>query len=161
MSINKKEGIELLNAYGLQTVQMIDIKSVLNGTEEIVDGLTVRLSPRGNNTRNVMLPSIYNCRSREKIREFIKMYSNRYNVFIHKTINAERIGSIPILGGRYMIRGLELLKSNKEDYIQFIDVFQKMRKLPFLSFEAEFFIKDGKVLFTDFTTEERINEMEL
>ena len=60
-----------------------------------------------------------------------------------------------------MISGLELLKSNKEDYIQFIDVFQKMRKLPFLSFEAEFFIKDGKVLFTDFTTEERINEMEL
>ena len=34
MSINKKEGIELLNAYGLPTVQMIDIQSVLNGTED-------------------------------------------------------------------------------------------------------------------------------
>ncbi len=194
MSINKKEGIELLSSYGLPTVQMIDIQSVLNGTEEIVDGLTIRLSPKGNHTRNVMLPSIYNCRDKEKIRDFVKMYSNRYNVFMHKTIDAERIGSvskingsydsliilemfksfndrekeiihnrmtIPILGGRYLISGLKLMKSNQEDYMQFIDVFQKMRKLPFLSFESEFFIKDGKVLFTDFTTEERINEMEL
>lgn len=194
MSINKKEGIELLSSYGLPTVQVIDIQSVLNGTEEIVDGLTIRLSPKGNHTRNVMLPSIYNCRDKEKIRDFVKMYSNRYNVFMHKTIDAERIGSvskingsydsliilemfksfndrekeiihnrmtIPILGGRYLISGLKLMKSNQEDYMQFIDVFQKMRKLPFLSFESEFFIKDGKVLFTDFTTEERINEMEL
>ncbi len=184
----------MLSSYGLPTVQMLDIQSVLNGTEEIVDGLTIRLSPKGNHTRNVMLPSIYNCRDKEKIRDFVKMYSNRYNVFMHKTIDAERIGSvskingsydslmilemfksfndrekeiihnrmtIPILGGRYLISGLKLMKSNQEDYMQFIDVFQKMRKLPFLSFESEFFIKDGKVLFTDFTTEERINEMEL
>lgn len=193
MGINKKEGIELLEKYGLPTVQMIDIQSVLNGTDEIVEGLTVRLSPRGNGVRNVMLPSIYNCRDREKINKFLKQYENKYNVFMHKTIAAERIGSvskihgcnesmmilelfksfndrekeivhnrmtIPILGGRFMISDLDLMKKNKDDYMQFIDVFQNIRKLPFMSFELEFFIKDGKVLFTDFTTEEKVNEIE-
>ena len=140
-----------------------------------------------------MLPSIYNCKDKNKIKEFIKKYSNRYNVFMHKTIDAEKIGSvskiqscnesllilemfksfndrekeiinnrmtIPILGGRYMISNMKLMKKNKEDYIQFINVFQDIRKLPFSSFELEYFVKDGKILFTDFTTEEILKEKE-
>ena len=193
MSINKKEGIELLGMYGLPVVEMLDIQSVLNDTDEIVDGLTLRLSPKGNGERNVMLPSIYNCKDRNKIKEFIIKYSNKFNVFMHKTIDAEKIGSvskiqsynesllilemfksfndrekeivhnrmiIPILGGRYMISSMELMKKDKEDYMQFIDVFQNIRKLPFSSYELEYFVKDGKVLFTDFTTKEIIKEKE-
>ena len=193
MAINKKEGIELLGKYGLPIVQMIDINSILNSTEEITDGLTVRLSPKTNGTRNVMLPSIYNCKDKKKISDFIKKYGKKYNVFMHKTIDAEKIGSvskilgynesklileifnsfndrekeiihnrmtIPIYGGRYMISKLNLSKKNSEDYMQFIEIYRKIRKLPFSSFELEFFIKDGNILFTDFTTDEKNNEIE-
>ena len=37
MSINKKEGIELLGIYGLPIVEMLDIQSILTNTDEIVD----------------------------------------------------------------------------------------------------------------------------
>lgn len=186
MAINKKEGIELLNSYGLPTVEFIDIEELLKSKEEIPDGMTVRVSPKGNHQRNVMLPSIYNCKDKEKIKTFFNEYSKVYNVFMHKTIRADKIGSIskihspnqdmlileifksfkdrekekidnrmiiPILGGRYMISGIELMKKDKEDFSQFIDVFKQIRKLAYSSYNIEYFIKDGKIIFTEFATE--------
>lgn len=188
MGINKKEGIELLSSYGLQTVQFINIEEFLKNNDDIHEGLTLRVSPKENHQRNVMLPSIYNCKDKEKIKSFFIENHKKYNVFMHKTIRADKIGSvskihtinqdmlilevfksfkdrekekidnrmtIPIVGGRYMISNIELMKKDEEDFSQFIDVFKDIRKLPFSSYNIEYFVKDGKVIFTEFTSEEK------
>ena len=186
MAINKKEGIEFLSSYVLKTLQFINIEELLKSNEEVQEGMTLRVSPKGNYQRNVMLPSIYNCKDKEKIKNFLVENQQKYNVFMHKTIRADKIGSvskihtinqdmlilevfksfkdrekenidnrmiIPILGGRYMISNMELMKKDEQDFNQFIDVFKNIRKLPFSSYNIEYFVKDGKIIFTEFTSE--------
>ena len=100
--VNKREGIELLRLFRLPTVQMISSEELLNVTDEITEGLSVRLSPTRKflsdfqdptNERNVFLPSIHNCKDKDRIKAFIGEYSSKYNIFIHKTVKPELIGS--------------------------------------------------------------------
>lgn len=94
MKMSKLEGIQLLENLKLPTVNRLDINQILNGKVSLDRGLSLRVSPKGNNfDRNVYLPSIHNCDDMNTIKEFISM-NKKYNVFAHYTVKPEVIGSI-------------------------------------------------------------------
>lgn len=47
MKLNKKEGIELLDRFGLPTVKILNPMSLTADSPELKDGISVRLSPKG------------------------------------------------------------------------------------------------------------------
>jgi hypothetical protein len=188
MKINKKEGISVLTLYNLPTIQKITPEEVFNNEYQFAEGLSVRLSPKGNES-NAFLPSIHNCRDIARIREFIEQYSNKYSLFIHKTVKPELIGSasrlntfnqsmiimetfknfddrkrdiinnrmiVPVYGNRFMISDLELENKIPEDFKLFSKVLKELRKLPFSSYNTEYVIENGKIVFTELAVEESI-----
>ena len=182
MAINKEEGIDLLKILDMPTVEKLDIKQILSNAAPITDGLSIRLSPKGySKAQNVYLPSIHNCTNKEMIRNFVAQYSKKYNVFAHKTVKPEIIGSasrldnesiviemfqdfehrkreeisnrmtIPILGDIIMVNHMTMLDENPEDYKMFSQVIMGLRRMPFNNYYLEFVIENGKVIFTDLT----------
>lgn len=101
--MNKLEGVKFLKAFKIPTVDLIDIPKLLLDENPIETGLSIRTSPKGKCERNVYLPSIHNCKSKEKIQDFIDMYDKKYNIFAHKTVQPEVIGSVSKLDFRNSI----------------------------------------------------------
>ena len=94
MKMSKLEGIQLLENLKLPTINRLDIGQILDGQIPLNEGVSVRVSPKGNSfDRNVYLPSIHNCDDIDAIKEFIYMHKN-YNIFAHYTVKPEVIGSI-------------------------------------------------------------------
>lgn len=95
MKMSKLEGIKLLEMLELPTIKRLNIVQILDGKIPLNEGISLRLSPKGNNfDRNVYLPSIHNCQNLETIKKFIILYNNNYNIFAHYTVSPEVIGSV-------------------------------------------------------------------
>lgn len=181
MKISKLEGIRLLAKLNLPTVELLDMSELVKGQIPIEDGVSVRLSPKNKSVSwNVGLPSINKRTDLEEIRSFVSEYENEYDVFAHKTVKPEMIGTlskfesilaietyksyedkhdelidnrivVPVLGDRFLISQLELLKKSETDFNYFRKVINYLRQIPFSEYEMEFVIEDGQVVFMDFT----------
>ncbi len=103
MHLNKKEGISLLQEFGLPTVRTIEATDLMENKSDLKSGLSVRLSPKSSSERNVMLPSIHNCRDINVINGFISKNQDKYDIIIHKTVKPQVIGSISKLKFRESI----------------------------------------------------------
>ena len=94
VTINKLEGIGLMRLYQFPTVNLISIEELLCDSTEINMDLSIRLSPKQtSNTRNVFQPSIHNIREKKVISDFVLKYSSDFNVFAHRTVEPELIGT--------------------------------------------------------------------
>lgn len=94
MKLTKLEGIKFLEELNLPTVERIDINQIVEGQISIDNGISVRVSPKSNNSKwNVYLPSIHGCKNREEVKKFVKDNS-QYEIFAHETVKPEVIGSI-------------------------------------------------------------------
>jgi hypothetical protein len=131
--------------------------------------------------RNVSLPSIHNCKDLEKIKQFIEQYKlynifshytvkpdvigsmsklNHTNSIILETfrdfderkeeILKNRL-TIPIEFDRIMISKLQMLKNDKNDFLNFKKVILYLKDIPFQQYDIEYVIEDGNVIFTDLT----------
>ena len=103
MKLNKKEGIELLDRFGLPTVKILNPMSLTADSPELKDGISVRLSPKGGTGRTVFLPSIHNVKNLSQIQQFIEENKHKYDVILHKTVKPEIIGTISKLKFRNSI----------------------------------------------------------
>jgi len=182
MKMTKMEGLQLLECLKLPTINKLDVGQILNGQIPLEQGLSLRVSPKGNNfDRNVYLPSIHNCSDINEIKSFVE--ANRdYNIFAHYTVKPEVIGSvskldhiqsviietyknfderkkeiidnrltIPIIDGRLWISKMDLLKKDKNDFLNFKKVILLLDDIPFKQYDLEYVIQSGEVIFTDLT----------
>ena len=99
MKVHKLEGIKVLRLFQLPTVQLLDISELMHSKKKIDMDLSIRLSPKHGrlSERNVFLPSIHNVRNKKEIWAFYKKYFMDYDVFAHKSVEPELIGT----GSRY------------------------------------------------------------
>lgn len=181
MKINKLEGINILRVFLLPTVKLIDLNKLLNSDKKIDDDLSIRLSPKKNG-QNVFLPSIHNIKNKDDIKIFIKEYSKYYNIFAHKTVKPELIGTasrletynkcelymetykdwdkrksqtifngiiIPAFRDRFFLSYSKMMRKNEEDRISFMKVLMHLRKLPFETYNVEYAIEDGNIIFSE------------
>lgn len=181
MKISKLEGIKLLSKFKLPTVELLNIQQILDGKISIEDGVSIRLSPKNHNVRwNVGLPSINRRTDISEIRDFINKYQNEYYVFAHKSVRPESIGTlsrmkevvvlenyksyedkgdeiinnravIPIVGDKYFVSKMTLLKKDKQDFNNFRKVLMYLSKIPFSEYEMEYVIQNEEPIFMDFT----------
>lgn len=84
----------MLKLLDFPTVESIDPNLLDENSQVLKQGLSVRTSPKRNLADNVYLPSIHNCTDLNQLRAFIKEHRGEYNVFVHKTVKPEQIGSI-------------------------------------------------------------------
>lgn len=186
MGTNKLEGIKILEFLKIPTVKRLNLHEIITGDKPIEEGLSIRVSPKRWSSathQNVWLPSIHGCTNRDRIREFVKENSNRYDVFAHKTVNPDVIGSVskfeeelvletfadfgqrklekvanrmtvPVEGGRILVNKLQLKENDEGDFENFRKVLMHLKKMPFTVYDAEYVIEDGKVVFTDLTIPE-------
>lgn len=95
MKLNKKEGIEFLQAFNIPTIETINIDELVTQQYPIKKGISIRTSRQcGSNEENIDLPSIHNCKDREEIKRFISTYRREYSIFAHETVQPEIIGSV-------------------------------------------------------------------
>ena len=63
--------------------------------------------------------------------------------------------TVPIMGEKFAVSQLEMQEENPEDFKLFSQVIRDVKYLPFKKYDAEFIVKDGKVVFTDLTIQGR------
>ena len=174
--MNKFNGILFLKKYGLKTVDLINYDDIVRDDFIIKNGLSLRLSSLKNNSIDVNLPSIHNCRDKNVIKKFYNRYSKKYKILIHETVMPSMIGSI----SKYKVNCssiivIEIFKNfekrkqgivqerikfdiigekylnfngcNKKDYIILGNI---VKQIPFDSFDLEFVKQDDYFIFTDF-----------
>lgn len=181
MKISKLEGIKLLSELNMPTVELLDIKEILNGQKKIDKGISIRLSPKSKLVKwNVGLPSINRRTDLEEIKEFVEEYEDKYIVFAHESVRPESIGTlsklkealvietyksyedkhdeiidnrviVPTLGDKLLISHMEMLRDDKIDFNNFRRVIMYLKGIPFSEYEMEYVIQDGEVVFMDFT----------
>lgn len=181
MKISKLEGIKLLDKLNMPCVELLDISKILDGTIPIDYGISVRLSPKDKWVKwNVGLPSINRRTDVEEVREFVDKYKGKYNVFAHKSVRPEIIGTlskmkdqlaietyktyedkgdeivdnriiVPVIGDRFYINKMTLMKEDENDFNNFRKVIMYLKDVPFSEYEMEYVIEDGDVAFMDFT----------
>lgn len=170
--MNKITGIKTLEYLGLQTVELISAQQLFSPTYVINQGISARLSSKKDNSIDVFLPSIHNCTSKIILKSFYEKYNSYYDVFFHETVVPVIIGTVSkyeLLGQKYFI--IETYKDfvNRKNGIvenRYIfnyfnvntnynsklakKIYDEVKNLPFESFDIEFVIEDGDVLYTDF-----------
>lgn len=187
MKMSKIEGLDMLKMLNFPTVEQIDPNLLDENSQVLKQGLSVRTSPKKDMVYNTNLPSIHNCTNLNELRSFIQDHKSEYHTIVHKTVEAEIIGSIsrfeagtdklsietyedfgkrkkeiiknrvtvPIMGEKFAVSQLEMQEENPEDFKLFSQVIRDVKYLPFKKYDAEFIVKDGKVVFTDLTIQGR------
>ena len=181
MKISKLEGIKLLSKLNIPTVELLDIKQILEEKEPLKEGISVRLSPKSKLAKwNVGLPSINRRTNLDEIKGFIEQYQNQYIIFAHRSVIPESIGTlskledclvietyknyedkhnevinnrivVPILGDKMYINHMQMLRKEEQDFKDFRKVLMYLKGIPFSQYEMEYAIENGEVIFMDFT----------
>lgn len=186
MILTKYEGIKKMQELNIPTITFLDLDELLSNDNPITDEISVRLSPKSKMISwNVGLPSINRRTDKKEIQEFVDKYKNNYIVFAHKTVKPNKIGTIckfedslvietynnfdekhdemidnriivPMLGDRYNLSRIELLKDSKEDLTNFKNVIEYLKRIPYDNYEMEYVIQDDGIIFIDFTISDKM-----
>lgn len=70
----------------------------------------------------------------------------------------ENRATIPVMGNRFAISQLEMQEKKEEEFKIFGKVIREVSQMPFESYDAEFVVENGQVLFTDLTIQGRRDE---
>lgn len=110
--MNKIGGLELLENWNFPTLKLLTINDLEKNPNVLQDGVSVRLSSKGNDNIDVFLNSIHNIHDINIIKRFIVDNKDKYDIIIHKTVKPDIIGTISRYSNNYHdILVIELYKN--------------------------------------------------
>lgn len=92
--MNKIGGLELLENWNFPTLELLTINDLEDNPKVLQEGVSVRLSSKGNNNIDVFLDSIHDVHDINIIKSFIYKNKDKYDILIHKTVKPDIIGTI-------------------------------------------------------------------
>ncbi len=70
----------------------------------------------------------------------------------------ENRATVPVMGNRFAISQLEMQEKKEDEFKIFGKVIKEVSDMPFETYDAEFVVQNGQVLFTDLTIQGRKDE---
>lgn len=99
--MNKIGGLELLENWNFPTLELLTINDLENNLNVLQEGVSVRLSSKGNDNIDVFLNSIHNVHDINIIKHFIVNNKDKYDIIIHKTVKPDIIGTVSKYSNNY------------------------------------------------------------
>jgi|GEM_PF-4303904 len=82
--------------------------------------------------------------------DIYKNLDDRKHDIIHNSM------TMPVFGDVFMTKDIEMKRQDEQDYKTFIEVFQYLRKFPLRTYNLEYVIENGSVLFTDLSVDKNL-----